>query len=190
MRSGLISIVVFLVLAQAPAPAEGVTRLFSTTDSYGQGLSYPDYPYAPAIAHFVSGDNTSQLASVFLGATLFRPDWGLMNSTNLSYNYSFTWPIYRSYFDGIYTPLTAGDLWDYPWADQDQSYASSAPSVKEFVQPGWRSPPVVDQTPSVKNFMQNDNDDDWSLPERGSGDYSAADKFLRDDDRVPEAPLL
>jgi hypothetical protein len=184
MRFGLIVIIVFLILAQAPA--EGTMRLFSTTDSYGKGLDYPDYPYTLAIAHFVSGDNTTQLASVFLGATLFRPERGLIDSTNLSYNYNFTWPVYRSYFDGIYMPLTAGNLWDYPWADQDPSYGNSAPSVKEFVQPGWRSPPIVDQTPSIKEFMEPG----WSSPERSSKDYYGADKFLKDDDRVPEAPLL
>lgn len=184
MRFELFIVIVLLVLA----PAQGVMRLSSGTDSYGKGLSYPDYPASPAIVHFVADDYTSQLASVFLGATLYRPEFRFINSTNRSYNYSFTWPLYRSYFDGIYTPLTAGDLWDYPWADQHLNYGNHAPSVKEFVQPGWRSPPADDQTPAIKDFMHDE--DDWRTSERSSEDYYGADRFLKDDDRTPGSPLL
>ncbi len=190
MRPALIIIIItitifFLLLA----PVQGTMRLFSGTDSYGKGLSYPVYNNStPAIVHFVAEDYTSMLASVFLGATLYRPEFRFINSNNSSYHYDFVAPLYRSYFDGIYTPLTAGELWDYPWADQHVTYGNNAPSVKEFVQPGWRSPPVNDQTPAIKEFLQDK--DDWKAPERSSEDYYGADKFLDDDDRAPGSPLL
>lgn len=100
--------------------AGGIMYLFSGTDSYGQGLSYPGIHNSPAIASFVIKDNTSRLASVFLGATIMRPEFRQIKYHNHSENYPLVesfrnnslWSQYSFYLPTI-TPKRLGSCEPY-----------------------------------------------------------------------------
>ncbi len=90
-------------------------HLFSGTDSYGQGLSYPSINKTPAIASFVIKDNTSQLASVFLGATIVRPEFRQIKYHNHSENYPLIDPFRNTSFwsqYSFYLPTIAAKGWE------------------------------------------------------------------------------
>ncbi len=168
---------VILALAISACSVQGIMYLTSGTDSYGKGLSYPGYREPPAIASFVADDHTSQLAPVFLGATLYRPEFANISSTN------------RSYYEQL-----IGIRWHYhnpsanypSWSALGKDHDVHVPAVREFVQPGWKPGAVNYQEPGLQSFMQ----EDWESPELTDEDYPGIDAFLKTGEETPRRPLL
>lgn len=159
------------------ASATGIMYLTSGTDSYGKGLSYPNYKSPPAIANFVASDHTSQLAPVFLGATLYRPEFANISSINRSYYSQFMdtrWHYYR--------PAA-----NYPdWSALGMERDIHVPAVREFTQPSWKPGEVNYQEPGLQEFMQ----EDWETPELSKEDYPGINEFLKSGEDAPRRPLL
>lgn len=159
------------------ANATGIMYLTSGTDSYGKGLSYPGYKNPPTIASFVASDHTSRLAPVFLGATLYRPEFANISSINRSYYSQFMdtrWHYYR--------PAA-----NYPdWSALGMERDIHVPTVREFTQPSWKPGEVNYQEPGLQEFMQ----EDWETPELSKEDYPGMNEFLKDGEDAPRRPLL
>jgi hypothetical protein len=169
--------IIIMALALFVCNAEGIMYLTSGSDAYGKGLSYPGYMDPPAIAGFVASDHTSQLAPVFLGATLYRPEFANISSINRSY--------YNQFIDSggpfIRPPVS------YPiWSALGSSYDSYVPAVREFVQPAWKPGAVNYQIPALQEFV----DDGWEPPELSKEDYPGIDEFLENEEEVPKKHFL
>jgi hypothetical protein len=159
------------------ANATGIMYLTSGSDSYGKGLSYPGYKSPPAIASFVASDHTSRLAPVFLGATLYRPEFANISSINRSY--------YDQFLDTrwhYHSPSA-----NYPdWSALGMERDIHVPAVREFIQPSWKPGDVSYQEPGLQEFMQGD----WETPELSKEDYPGINEFLKYGEDAPGRPLL
>jgi hypothetical protein len=148
MRSGRI-IVIVAALALFASKAGCIMYLTSGTDSYGKGLSYPGYKDPPTVTSFVAGDHTSQLAPVFLRATIYRPEFANISSINRSYYERLMGP--KWHFNR--EPVSLG----YPALQElDRPYDSYVPSVREFVRSDWMPGTVNYQTSALQRFMESD----------------------------------
>jgi hypothetical protein len=170
-------VLIFLTLALFTFNVQGIMYLTSGSDAYGEGLSYPGYKDPPAITGFVVSDHTSRLAPVFLGATLYRPEFANISSINRSYYNQFLgskW-LFRS------PPVSYPD-----WSPLGSAHENYVPAVREFVQPGWKPGAVNYQTPALREFVE----DDWEPPELSREDYPGIDKFLESEEDAPKRHLL
>jgi hypothetical protein len=141
--------------------AKGPINPFSGGDAYGPGLSYPGYinPFSPAF--FVAGNNTTAISPVFLGATVFSPEFRFIN---------------QSY----YHPLL-------PMWDQFTFYLPFS-SVKDFLREDWKPAAQDYNTPAIRQFMQKDGYLEGVEP-HNDPDRMGLNRFL-DDDEPPERPLI
>ncbi len=177
MRVALAITLAILTLTLLAYSVQGIMYLTSGTDSYGKGLSYPGYSEPPAIASFVADDHTSRLAPVFLGATLYRPEFANISSIN------------RSYYDWL-----MGTSWHYhnpsanypDWSALGMEHDIHVPAVREFVQPSWKPGAVNYQEPGLQAFMQ----EDWESPELSREDYPGINEFLKTGEDAPKRRLL
>ncbi|MDD1751285.1 MAG: hypothetical protein LUO89_15590 [Methanothrix sp.] len=168
---------ILMALALFACNAKGIMYLTSGSDAYGKGLSYPGYKDPPAISGFVASDRTSQLAPVFLGATLYRPEFANISSINR--------PYYNQFIDSGW--LFSRPPVSYPtWSALGSSYDSYVPAVREFVQPAWKPGAANYQIPALQEFVE----DDWEPPELSREDYPGIDKFLESEEDVPKRHLL
>jgi hypothetical protein len=169
------AILVAVLLLSANATC--IMYLTSGSDSYGKGLSYPGYKNPPAIASFVASDHTSRLAPVFLGATLYRPEFANISSVNRSYYNQFMdtgWHYYR--------PSANYPTWSALGMERD----IHVPAVRVFVQPSWKPGEVNYQEPGLQKFMQ----EDWETPELSKEDYPGINEFLKSGEDAPRRHLL
>lgn len=173
MRTVLFFLIAILLLM----PCQGIIHLFSGSDAYGRGLSYPDYKEPLAIEGFVANDHTAQLASVFLGTTIFRPEFAHIKSINRSQYYWVLDPIW--YYHN--PPMSNSDL-----SATERAYDIQVPAVREFLKPRWTPASTDYQTSSFQKFMR----DDWESPELESENYPGVKKFLGDRDDLLGRPLL
>lgn len=179
--------IVILVLALLACNAQGIMYLTSGSDAYGSGLSYPGYKNSPAIANFVASDHTSMLAPVFLGATLYRPEFANISSINRSSYYRFFDPKWQLDPEWHYSSLpTEYPYWWSGMGWEHDVYDAYVPTVKEFVEPTWKPTSQDYQMPEQKEFMQ----EDWEPPELSREDYPGVDNFLNSGDEPPRRPLL
>lgn len=189
VRTTGIAKIVLAILASAllACSAQGVMYLTSGSDAYGKGLSYPGYNNPPAIANFVASDHTSRLAPVFLGATLYRPEFANISSTNRSSYYRFFDPEWNLDSEWHYSslPTEYPDWWSGVGGEHDV-YDTYAPTVREFVEPTWKPTSIDYQMPEQREFMQ----EDWEPPELSREDYPGVDAFLKSGDEPPGRPLL
>ncbi|RQW80452.1 MAG: hypothetical protein EHM14_04865 [Methanothrix sp.] len=178
-----------LVLA---SNAGGIMYLFSGTDSYGLGMSYPGINRTPAVASFVINDSTSQLASVFLAATIMRPEFRQIKYHNRSENY----PLVESFRNNsfwsqysFYLPTISSGGWSpasHTWlaAENEDQVAS----IKDFTSSNWKPAEADYQTPSVREFAREENYR-MGLEAHNDAKWDSQNHFL-DDDEPPRPPLL
>jgi hypothetical protein len=159
--------------------AQGIMHLFSGSDSYGQGLSYPDYLGPLSLSSFVVQDNTTRMAPVFLGATLYRPEFRLIKFLNRSDHHSML-PFWNQY--SFYLPITSqqGGLFG--------SYDTQVPAAKEFLKINWTPRGQDYETTSIRQFVKEDEYNAGIEP-HGDPDRNRQVHFL-DDDEPPKRPLL
>lgn len=182
-----------LALALLACSAQGIMYLTSGSDAYGKGLSYPGYKNPPSIANFVASDHTSRLAPVFLGTTLYRPEFANISSINRSSYYRFIDPKWNldpdwhlepewhhSSLPAKYPEWWAGLGWEH------DVYDAYVPTVKEFVEPTWKPTSIDYQMPDQKEFME----EDWEPPELSREDYPGVDAFLKSGEEPPRRSLL
>ena len=77
--------------------------LFSGSDAYGPGLSYPGYGSSLSLTSFVADNNTTRVSPVFLTATIFRPEFRFLGSVNRSNYYHPILPKWDQF--NFYLPL-------------------------------------------------------------------------------------
>lgn len=170
-------VLIFLTLALFAFNVQGIMYLTSGSDAYGKGLSYPGYKDPPAITGFVVSDHTSRLAPVFLGATLYRPEFANISSINRSY--------YNQFFGSKW--LFRSPPVSYPdWSALGSAHENYVPAVREFVQPALKPGAVNYQIPALQEFVE----DDWEPPELSREDYPGIDKFLESEEDAPKRHLL
>lgn len=132
------------------ANSTGIMYLTSGTDSYGKGLSYPGYKSPPTIASLLARDHTSSLAPVFLGATLYRPEFANISSINRSYYNQFIdtrWHYYR--------PFPNHPDWSALGMERDIHVLA----VMEFVQEDWEPPELSKENyPGINEFLESGED--------------------------------
>jgi len=183
---------ILLLTLLCTSNAGGIMHLFSGTDSYGQGLSYPSINKTPAIASFVIKDNTSQLASVFLGATIMRPEFRQIKYHNHSENYPMMDPFRNTSFwsqYSFYLPTIAAKGWEpasHTWftgVNEDQ-----VPTVEDFARPDWKPASADFQTSSIREFTQEDGYR-RGVEAHNDAKWDSMSHFL-DDDEPPGRPLL
>ena len=172
--------------------AGGIMYLFSGTDSYGQGMSYPGINRTSAVASFVINDSTSQLASVFLGATIMRPEFRQIKYHNRSDNYPLVLPfrnnsLWSQY--SFYLPTSSSGGWSpashtWPTAENTDQVAS----IKDFTSSNWKPAEAEYQTPSVREFAR-ENNYRMGLEVHNDAKWDSLNHFL-DDDEPPSPPLL
>jgi hypothetical protein len=172
-------LLVIIALALFAGNALGIMYLTSGSDAYGKGLSYPGYSDPPAIRDFVTGDHTSQLAPVFLGATLHRPEFANISSINRSHYSQFIDSGWRFNRQPASYPI---------WTALGSSYDGYVPSVREFVQPDWRPDSLNYQIPVLQRFM--DDERNWEPPELSTEDYPGIDVFLDHGEDISERHIL
>jgi hypothetical protein len=160
--------------------AQGTMYLFSGTDSYGQGLSYPDYMYPLSLSSFVVQDNTSRMAPVFLDATLYRPEFRLIRFLNRSdYNHPIL-PFWNQY--SFYLPITSFEEGLFG------SYDTPVPAAKEFMKINWTPEGQDYETTSIRQFIEEDEYNEGIEP-HGDPIRNKQVHFLNDDE-PPKRPLL
>jgi len=161
--------------------AGAVMYLTSGTDSYGQGLSYPGVDEPPSLVSFVVGDHTSRLGAVFLGATLYRPEFASLKSTNRS---DYYWLEATDPHFSLFAPflLTYYEWEPLPMSDQD----FHVPAVQEFLQSDWKPAKPDYQIAAFRDFV-GENPRSVELSRES---YPGLDEFLKGGDQVPGRPLL
>jgi hypothetical protein len=170
----------------------GIMYLFSGTDSYGQGLSYPSIHNSPAIASFVIKDNTSRLASVFLGATIMRPEFRQIKYHNHSENYPLVEPFRNTSFwsqYSFYLPTITPKGWDpasHTWSSAENE--DQVPSVRDFARSDWEPASTDYHTSSIREFTQEDGYR-MGVEAHNDAKWDSLNHFL-DDDEPPGPPLL
>ena len=175
----LTQLILFSAILSASG-AEAIMYLHSGADFYGQGVSYPGYQEIPFIASFVAQDNTSQMASVFLTSTLFRPEFRGIKSVNRSDYYSFYAPQWPQY--SFYPALSGYDDWSF------DVYNEHTSSINDFMRADGKPMSKDYETPAANRFLKSD------LPARdiephGDPDHDDLVRLL-DDDELPGRPLL
>ena len=75
------ALILFLFISSGSV-AQGSMQPHSGSDSYGQGLSYPDNSGMFSIASFLAMNNTNGTSPVYLGTNVFRPNESLIKSLN------------------------------------------------------------------------------------------------------------
>jgi hypothetical protein len=160
--------------------AQGIMYLFSGNDSYGQGLSYPNYMNPLSLSSFVVQDNTTSMAPVFLGATLYRPEFRLIKFINRSDYHHPMLPLWSQY--SFYLPITSlqGGFFG--------SYDTQVPAAKEFMKTNWTPRDPDYETTSIRQFVEEDEYNEGIEP-HGDPDHNRQVHFL-DDDEPPKRPLL
>ena len=175
-----LTLLILLSAILSASGAEAIMYLHSGADSYGQGVSYPGYSAIPFIAYFVAQDNTSQMASVFLTSTLYRPEFRGIKSVNRSDNYSLYAPLWHQF--SFYPALSGQKDWSFDGFDEHTS------SVNKFMRADGMPTSTDYDTPSVNKFLKSD------LPAREMEPHGDPDHddlvHLLDDDELPGRPLL
>jgi hypothetical protein len=162
---------------------EGTMHLYSGSDAYGQGMSYPDYSSPLSLTSFVAGNNTTVISPVFLRATVFRPEFRLMNYQNRSAYYHPILPLWDQFT--FYLPFLSMQDW---FSGSYDSYDRYVPAVKDFLREDWKSSDPDYDTPAVRQFMQEDGYRE-GVEQHNDPDRMGLNHFL-DDDEPPGRPLL
>lgn len=168
-----------LLFMLSACSTEGTMYLYSGSDAYGQGLSYPGYSSPLSLSSFVAGNNTTAISPVFLITTIYRPEFRFMSQNRSSYYHPILplWPQFA-----FYLPFPSIQDW---FSD---SYGGHTPSAKNFLRDDWKPAAQDYGTPAIRQFMQQDSYLEGVEP-HNDPDRMGISHFL-DDDEPPGRPLL
>jgi len=165
----------FLLLASS---AVGGAHLFGAADVQCRETTNPGCQDRPIIASFMAQHNALQESPVFLGTTIFLPNLLPVKSLNLSDYYRLMEPFWDQYT--FYTSSQGWPLSIY----ENQIYAP------KFINANWMSEPADYDTPTIKQFLQDDHNQFQQGNEpHDDHDYEDLQHFL-DSDEPPGRPLL
>jgi len=142
----------------------GTMYLFSGSDAYGLGLSYPGYSSPLSLASFVASNNTTAISPVFLSSTVFRPEFRFINQNRSGYYHPIL-PLWSQFT--FYLPFS---------------------SMQNFLREDWKPGAPDYDTPAVRQFMQEDGYKE-GVEAHNDPDRIGLNHFL-DDDEPPGRPLL
>jgi hypothetical protein len=171
---------IYLLFILSAGSGEGTMHLYSGSEAYGQGMSYPDYTSPLSLGSFVAGNNTTAISPAFLRATIFRPEFRLMNDQNRSAIYHPILPLWDQFT--FYLPFLSMQDWF------SGSYDRSVPSGKNFLNADWKPAASDHVTPTMRQFMQQDSYRE-GVEQHNDPDRMGLNHFL-DDDEPPGRPLL
>ncbi|MBN1234820.1 MAG: hypothetical protein JW999_02080 [Methanotrichaceae archaeon] len=151
-----------LLFMLSACSAEGTMYLYGSSYAYGQGLSYPGYSSPLSLSSFVAGNNTTAGSPVFL--SYYHPILPLWDQ----FTFYLPFPSIHDWFSG--------------------SYDSHTPAVKNFLREDLKPAAQDYDTPTVRQFMQQDSYREGVEP-HNDPDRMGISHFL-DDDEPPGRPLL
>ncbi len=105
----------------------------SGSDSYGQGLSYPDNSGPFYIAPFLALNNTNGTSPVYLGTNVFRPNESLIKSLNRTDYYQIIQPLWDQFDFYLHIPSI------YEWfSNSDNPTSSGQGDHRRRLETGFR----------------------------------------------------
>jgi len=171
---------ILLLSISSGSVAQGSMHPYSGSDSYGQGLSYPDNLGSFSISSFPAENNTTGPKSVYLGAAAFQPNNSSIEPINSSDYYHITHPTWDQFAN--YLPLTSIHEWFSKYSK------NSPPEVPNFLRDDWRPASEGMATPTMKQFAKEDSYREGVEP-HNDPDRMELNHFL-DSDEPPGRPLL
>ena len=175
-----IEALILLLFISSGSVAQGAMHPYSGSDSYGQGLSYPENLGSFSIASFLVQNNTTGLEPVYLGTAVSLPNNTSIKYLNSSDYYHITQPFWDQF--GNYLPLTSM----HEWFSKDSN--SSLTSGTNFLRDDWKPSPEYMATPTIKQFAKQDSYQEGVEP-HNDPDRMGLNHFL-DSDEPPGRPLL
>ena len=172
------AIILFLFISSGPV-AHGSMQPHSGSDSYGQGLSYPDNSGPFYIAPFLALNNTNGTTPVYLGTNVFRPNESLIKSLNRTDYYQIVQPLWDQ-FD-FYLPIPSIYEW-FPNSDIPH------PAARKITGDDWKAGSEDVATPTMKQFVEKDVFEAGVEP-HNDPDRMELNNFLESDE-PPGSPLL
>ena len=173
----LAALILFLLVSSGQV-AQGSMQLYSGSNSYGQGLGYPDNSGLFSIASFLAMNNTNGTIPVYLGTAVFLPNESLTKSLNRTDYYQIIQPLWDQ-FD-FYLPLTSM----YQWSSNSNLH----PALKNFPRENWKAGSEDVATPTMKQFVEKDVFEPGVEP-HNDPDRMELNNFLESDE-PPGMPLL
>ncbi len=155
-------------------------QLYSGSDSYGQGLSYPDNSGLFSIASFLAMNNTNGTIPLYLGTAVFLPNESLTKTLNRTDYYQIIQPLWDQ-FDFY---LTLPSM--HQWLSNDGG--TPFPAVKEITADDWKAGSEDVATSTMKQFVENDVFEPGVEP-HNDPDRMELNNFLESDE-PPGRPLL
>ena len=152
----------------------------SGSDSYGQGLSYPDNSGQFSIASFLAMNNTNGTSPAYLGTDVFRPNESLIKSLNRTDYYQIIRPQWDQ-FD-FYLPIPS----IYEWFSK--GIDNPLPAARKITGDDWKPGSEDVATPTMKQFVENDVFQPGVEP-HNDPDRMELNHFLESDE-PPGSPLL
>ena len=174
----LAALILFLLVSSGQV-AQGSMQLYSGSDSYGQGLSYPDNTGQFSIASFLAMNNTNGTIPVYLGTAVFLPNESLTKTLNRTDYYQIIQPLWDQ-FD-FYLPLPSMHEW---FSNSD----NPLPALKNFPREDWKTGSEDVATSTMKQFVENDVFQPGVEP-HNDPDRMELNNFLESDE-PPGMPLL
>ena len=173
------ALILFLFISSGPV-AQGSMQPHSGSDSYGQGLSYPDNSGQFSIASFLAMNNTNGTSPAYLGTDVFRPNESLIKSLNRTDYYQIIQPR-GDQFDFY---LTFPSMYQWLSKDNDNPHQKARKITGDDWKPG--SEDVA--TSTMKQFVENDVFQAGVEP-HNDPDRMELNHFLESDE-PPGSPLL
>jgi len=174
----LAALILFLLISSGQV-AQGSMQLYSGSDSYGQGLGYPDNSGLFSIASFLAMNNTNGTIPVYLGTSVFLPNESLTKTLNRTDYYQIIQPLWDQ-FD-FYLPLTS----IYQLSNNSDN---PHPALTNFTEEDWKAGSEDVATPTMKQFVENDVFEPGVEP-HNDPDRMELNNFLESDE-PPGRPLL
>ena len=173
------ALILFLFISSGSV-AQGSMQPHSGSDSYGQGLSYPDNSGMFSIASFLALNGTNGTTPVYLGTNAFRPNESLTKILNRTDYYQIIQPR-GDQFDFY---LTFPSM--YQWFSKDND--NPHPAARKITGDDWKPGSEDVATSSMKQFVENDVFQPGVEP-HNDPDRMELNHFLESDE-PPGSPLL
>jgi hypothetical protein len=175
-----IAALILFLFVSSGSFAQGSTQPSSGSDSYGQGLSYPDNSGPFYIASFLALNNTNGTSPFYLGTNVFRPNESLIKSLNRTDYYQIIRPLWDQ-FD-FYLPIPS----IYEWFSKDND--NPPPAARKITGDDWKPGSEDVATPTMKQFVEKDVFEAGVEP-HNDPDRMELNNFLESDE-PPGSPLL
>ena len=175
-----IAALILFMFISSGSVAQGSMQPHSGSDSYGQGLSYPDNSGMFSIASFPVLNNTNGTSPVYLGTNVFQPNESLIKSLNRTDYYQIIRPLWDR-FD-FYLPIPSM----YEWFSNDSD--TPLPAARKISGDDWKAGSKDVATSTMKQFVENDVFQPGVEP-HNDPDRMELNHFLESDE-PPGSPLL